>query len=93
MNNENITGDKAIDLAVAMMYCMANMSIDDTIKGVHEMVTRVSTSPLGNEIFRLNIARTILQTKKCANNAKDIKRMADELRDIAKALDEKAKEE
>lgn len=92
MNDEIFKGNDAIQLAVGLIYVFENDSIDDTIKGVHEMVTRISTSPFCNEIFRLDIARNILATKKCSHNATDIKRIAEELRDIANSLDEKAKQ-
>ena len=93
MNDETLKGTDAIKFAVGLMYDLIGKSADDTIKDVQEIVTRVSTSPLVNEVFRLDIARTILSTKKCSHNATDIKRIAEELRDIANSLDEKVKEE
>ena len=93
MNDETLKGTDAIKLAVGMMYCLWNESADDAIKSVQKIVTNVSTSQHGNEIFRLDIAKAILSTKKCNYNATDIKRIAEELRDIANSLDEKAKEE
>ncbi len=92
MNDEIFKGNDAIKLAVGLVYVWGNESIDETIKYVHEMVTRVSTNPLCNEAFRLDIARNVLATKKCSHNATDIKRIAEELRDIANSLDEKAKQ-
>lgn len=93
MNDETFKGTDAIKFAVGAVYSLLGKSADDTIKDVQEIVTHVSTSPHGNEIFRLDIARTILTTKKCNRNATDIKRIAEELRDITNSLDEKVKEE
>ena len=93
MNDETIKKTDAIKFAVGMMYGLLDKSADKTIKNVQEILTHVSTSQNGNEIFRLDIARTILSTKKCSRNATDIKRIAEELRDIANSLDEKVKEE
>lgn len=93
MNDETLKGTDAIKFAVGMMYGLLDKSADDTIKNVQKIVTHASTSPHSNEIFRLDIARAILTAKKCNYNATDIKRIAEELRDIANSLDEKVKEE
>lgn len=87
------TDTKAIEKAVICLYCIADASIDDTLKTVEEAVTVVSDSPIAGEIFRIELLESILATKKCAKSAKDIKRIAEELRDIANSLDEKVKEE
>lgn len=89
-----ITKDtKEIEKAVICMYCIADASIDDILKTVAEAVTVVSDSPISGELFRIKLCESILATKKCSRNATDIKRIAEELRDIANSLDEKAKEE
>lgn len=87
-----ITDDtKEIEKAVMCMYCIVDASIDDTLKTVAEAVTVVS-GPIVGEIFRIELCESILATKKCSRNATDIKRIAEELRDIANSLDEKAKQ-
>ena len=93
MKTMKITDDtKEIEKAVMCMYCIADASIDDTLKTVAEAVTVVSDSPIVGEIFRIELCESILVTKKCSRNATDIKRIAEELRDIANSLDEKAKQ-
>lgn len=88
-----ITGDKKkIEKAVICMYCIADASIDDTLKTVADGVTVISDSPIAGEIFRIELCESILATKKCSRNATDIKRIAEELRDIANSLDEKVKQ-
>lgn len=87
------TGEtKEIEKSVICMYCIADASIDYTLKTVAEAVTVISHSPIAGEIFRIKLCENILATKKCRRNATDIKRIAEELRDIANSLDEKAKE-
>lgn len=89
---ENIDA-KVIEKAVICMYCIADASIDDTLKTAEKAITVVSDSPIAEEIFRIELLESILTTKKCSRNATDIKRIAEELRDIANSLDEKVKEE
>lgn len=57
------------------------------------LIVLSSDSPISGELFRIKLCESILATKKCNRNATDIKRIAEELRDIANSLDEKAKEE
>lgn len=89
---ENID-QKAIEKVVICLYCIADASIDDTLKTAEKAVTIISDSHIAGEIFRIKLSESILTTKKCAKSAKDIKRIAEELRDIANSLDEKVKEE
>ncbi len=89
---ENIDA-KVIKKVVICMYCIADASIDDTLKTAEKAITVVSDSPIAEEIFRIELLESILTTKKCSRNATDIKRIAEELRDIANSLDDKVKEE
>ena len=88
---ENID-QKAIEKVVVCLYCIADAIIDDTLKTAEKAVTIISDSHISGEIFRIQLSESILTTKKCAMSAKDIKRIAEVLRDISNSLDEKAKQ-